>query len=314
VYGEKWGRRVNTDEFRNIVKDYIRSVNGIIKLIIEFLKVIYTESKYIRVPHRQYFIISNDCDKIIIGDLHGDSETLYGIIFRENILYELENEDLVLIFLGDYIDRGISQVETLAAVYMLKILYPEKVVVLRGNHEPDPMLIPHPHDFPEELVLRYGSAWKAIYFAILGTFQKLPLIAHVPGEALLLHGGIPSRVWNAKSFEEGFSLLTPILDDEVIEDILWSDPLEANIIVQPSFRGAGKVFGARLTWRALRLAKVKMIIRGHEAIEGFKLNHRNRIVTLFTSKAPAYGFSEVAYLRIDDSITPKKIKNYIRWI
>ncbi len=305
---------MNPDEFKNIVKDYIRNVKGIIKLIFEFLEVIYTESKYIQVPHRQYFTISNNCNKIVIGDLHGDADTLYEIILKENILRELDKEDLVLIFLGDYIDRGISQVETLAIVYTLKILYPGKVVVLRGNHEPDPMLIPHPHDFPEELVLRYGSAWKAIYFAILGTFQKLPLIALVPGEALLLHGGVPSRVLNAKSFEEGFSLLTPILDDEVIEDILWSDPLEANITFQPSFRGAGKMFGTELTWRALRLAKVRMIIRGHEAIEGFKLNHGNRVVTIFTSKAPAYGFSRVAYLRIDDHITPQNIKNYIRWV
>lgn len=305
---------MNTNELRNTIRDCIKNANGIIKLVIDFLEVLGTESRYIRLPHSQYVIVSKDHEKIIIGDLHGDSETLYRIIFRENILYKLNKEDLILIFLGDYIDRGINQLETLATIYMLKILYPEKVVVLRGNHEPDPMLIPHPHDFPEELVLRYGSAWKAVYFSILGTFQKLPLIAHIPGEALLIHGGVPSRVWNSKSFEEGFSLSTPILDDEVIEDILWSDPIEANIIAQQSFRGAGKVFGAKLTWKALKLSKVKIIIRGHEAIEGFKFNHRNRVVTLFTSKAPAYGFSKVAYLRIADKITPKKIKNCIKWI
>ncbi len=305
---------MNIDDLRNTVRGYIGSINGIIKLVMEFLEVLYRESRYISIPHRQYIILSNNCSKLIIGDLHGDSETLYNIILRENILYRLDKEDFTLIFLGDYIDRGINQIETLAIVYTLKILYPDKVIVLRGNHEPDPSLIPHPHDFPEELVLRYGSAWRAIYFAVLDTFQKLPLIAHVPGEALLLHGGIPSRVWSSKSFEEGFSLLTPLLDDEVFEDILWSDPVEANIVVQPSFRGAGKIFGAKLTWRALRLAKVKMVIRGHEAIEGFKLNHRNRVATVFSSKAPAYGFSRVAYLSIDGAITPRKIRSYVRWV
>lgn len=43
--------------------------------------------------------------------------------------------DTKLLFLGDYVDRGMYSVEVLILLYSLKLNYPKSVVMLRGNHE-----------------------------------------------------------------------------------------------------------------------------------------------------------------------------------
>lgn len=68
---------------------------------------------------------------LAVGDIHG----MYGklIALMEKVKFNPEED--ILIFLGDYIDRGPQSLECLDYVMDLYKQYPERVVPLLGNHE-----------------------------------------------------------------------------------------------------------------------------------------------------------------------------------
>ena len=72
------------------------------------------------------------CSRVLaVGDIHGMYEKLIKLMEQ---LQFAPGDDL-LIFLGDYIDRGPESVKCLQYVYDLQRQYPDSVVCLMGNHE-----------------------------------------------------------------------------------------------------------------------------------------------------------------------------------
>ena len=70
---------------------------------------------------------------VIIGDIHGCYSTLVELLRK--IEYSPADKNTILIFLGDYIDRGPKIRETLDYLIKLKISAGNRVIFLRGNHE-----------------------------------------------------------------------------------------------------------------------------------------------------------------------------------
>jgi serine/threonine protein phosphatase 1 len=66
-----------------------------------------------------------------VGDIHGCLESLEALL---EILPINWGKDL-LIFLGDYIDRGENPRGVVEKIITLKKKYPEHVITLKGNHE-----------------------------------------------------------------------------------------------------------------------------------------------------------------------------------
>jgi serine/threonine protein phosphatase 1 len=66
---------------------------------------------------------------IVVGDLHGDYASFRSILDIANPAKHL------VIFLGDYADRGISGTEVLDGASRLLDRNRENVVLLKGNHE-----------------------------------------------------------------------------------------------------------------------------------------------------------------------------------
>ena len=65
-----------------------------------------------------------------VGDIHGCYDKLMALMDKIDIDFDTD----ILVFLGDYIDRGPSSFEVVEYLVALKKLFP-KTVFLKGNHE-----------------------------------------------------------------------------------------------------------------------------------------------------------------------------------
>jgi diadenosine tetraphosphatase ApaH/serine/threonine PP2A family protein phosphatase len=252
-------------------------------------------------------------EALVIGDLHGDLDSLISILQNSGFTQKLAaHKDATLVFLGDYGDRGPYSAEVYYTVLRLKLAFPEQVVLLRGNHEGPEDLTASPHDLPMQFQDRFKENGKAAYSKVRELFTYLYNAALVEERCLMVHGGLPPHVNSIQDLARAH-LTHP--EKEFLEDLLWSDPNDMVKTVLRSPRGAGKLFGRRVTETVLNKLGVKILIRGHEQCEdGFKLNHDGKVLTLFSRKGAPYFNAYGAYLKLPLSEKFENARQLVPWI
>jgi len=252
-------------------------------------------------------------EALIIGDLHGDLESLIHILKDSNFLRKMDkNRDAVLIFLGDYGDRGEYSTEVYHTVLKLKLLFPKQVVLMRGNHEGPEDLMASPHDLPIEFQTKFGEKWTEAYSKTRELFDCLYNAVLVEERYLLIHGGIPQKARTIEDLAYAHALHPK---HSFLEDMLWSDPDEIVEGTCASPRGAGRLFGKKVTSEVLRRFNAKILIRGHEPCgEGFKISLNGKVLTLFSRKGPPYFNACGAYLIVPLAEKPENAEQLTKYI
>ena len=141
------------------------------------------------------------------------------------------------LFMGDFVDRGFYSVETFLLLLTLKVRYPDKITLIRGNHES--RQITQAYGFYDECLRKYGSV--NVWRHCTEVFDCLPLAALVDESVLCLHGGLSPNIDTLDQIKT-IDRKQEVPHEGPMCDLMWSDPDETNgWSLSP--RGAGYLFG-----------------------------------------------------------------------
>lgn len=145
------------------------------------------------------------------------------------------------VFLGDFVDRGYFSLETFTLLMCLKAKYPDKVTLVRGNHES--RQITQVYGFYEECQSKYGNA--SVWKSCCQVFDFLALAAIIDGKVLCVHGGLSPEIRTLDQVRV-VARAQEIPHEGAFCDLVWSDPEDVDTwAISP--RGAGWLFGDKVS-------------------------------------------------------------------
>ena len=154
---------------------------------------------------------------IIAGDIHGQFFDLLNIFAKYTELPRGK-----YLFLGDYVDRGNFSIETVIYLVALKIRYPNRLFLLRGNHET--RIQTTTFTFLNEVKMKYNIE---VFNKVITLFDSLPLAAIIDGNEknrlFCIHGGLAPDLKKVNCLDLINRFHEP-QKNTLMHDILWSDP------------------------------------------------------------------------------------------
>lgn len=254
-------------DYRNSSTKQVQLPEGTIRLLCQVSREVFMQ---------EGVLLELGAPMNIFGDIHGQYDDL--LRHFDNLGYP---PDIACLFMGDYVDRGRKSLETICLLLAYKIKYPDKMYLLRGNHES--ASINRIYGFYDECKRRYNiKLWKTF----TDCFNCLPIAAVVESTIFCSHGGLSPDLHD---FDQLRSLERPmdVPDGGLVCDLLWSDPDEDITGWGENDRGVSWTFGGDVVRSFLEKHDLSLVARAHQVVEeGYRFFEKRKLVTLFS--APNY--------------------------
>ncbi|KAL6768625.1 hypothetical protein ACKKBG_A11495 [Auxenochlorella protothecoides x Auxenochlorella symbiontica] len=230
----------------------------------------------------------------ICGDIHGQ---FYDLMELFKVGGDCPKTNYL--FMGDFVDRGFHSVETFLLLLTLKVRYPDRMFLIRGNHES--RQITQVYGFYDECLRKYGSA--NVWRYCTDVFDYLSLAALIDNSVFCVHGGLSPGIASLDQIRS-IDRKQEVPHEGPMCDLLWSDPEEGVDGWGLSPRGAGFLFGPEITTQFCQTNNVDLIARAHQLVmEGYKTMFDSKLVTVWS--APNYCFrcgNVAAILSFDEAL------------
>ena len=248
----------------------------------------------LQIIKNQKMLVELEAPLHVCGDIHGQYYDLLRIF--DNCGYP---GDYNYLFLGDYVDRGKQSLETVCLLMCYKIKFPNKVTLLRGNHESS--VTNRIYGFYDECKRRYNiRLWRS--FTEL--FNYLPVAALIDEKILCMHGGLSPDLKSINNITE-IQRPTDIPDTGLLCDLLWSDPDKEATEYDENDRGVSVIFGEKVVEDFNKKNDLDLIIRAHQVVDdGYEFFANRQLITIFSALNYCGEFDNSAGIMIiDDSLT-----------
>lgn len=235
-----------------------------------------------------------DAPVTVCGDVHGQFDDLMEL-FNTGGFCPSTN----YLFMGDFVDRGFNSVETFLLLLALKVRYPDRITLIRGNHES--RQITQVYGFYDECMRKYGSI--NVWRYCTEVFDYLAMAALIDNKIFCVHGGLSPSITTIDEIRN-IDRKQEVPHDGAMCDLLWSDPDEELNGFGISPRGAGYLFGGDEVAKFNRINNISLIARAHQlALEGYKLMFDEKLATIWSAPNYCYRCGNLAaILQLDDEL------------
>ena len=240
-----------------------------------------------------------DAPVTICGDIHGQFYDLKEL-FKVGGKCPATN----YLFMGDFVDRGFYSVETFLLLLALKVRYPDRITLIRGNHES--RQITQVYGFYDECLRKYGSV--NVWRYCTEIFDYLSLSAIIEDKIFCVHGGLSPSI-NSLDQIRCIDRKQEVPHDGAMCDLMWSDPEDIDGWgLSP--RGAGYLFGGDVVDKFNSTNNLELICRAHQLVmEGYKWMFQNEsLVTVWSAPNYCYRCGNVAAILEMDEHLNKSFK------